>query len=114
MSKYSALTPDGRRVLLEVGEYFDRDGVLRQCQPDPQALRIAQLKEEVAELKALCAKQQAKIHEADVDMLVSLAIDEGKVLPAQRKRQASGVLPPRAAASNNALMCNDMRAIRWA
>ena len=29
VQRYSALSPDGRRVLLEVGQYFDRDGVLR-------------------------------------------------------------------------------------
>lgn len=28
--KYSALTPDGRRVLLEVGQFFDKDGTLRR------------------------------------------------------------------------------------
>lgn len=30
LPKYSALTPDGRRVLLEVGQFFDRDGTLRR------------------------------------------------------------------------------------
>ena len=56
--------------------------------PDPQALRIAELEKEVAEMKALCATQKAKIREAEVEMLVSLAIDEGKLLggqPALRK-----------------------------
>jgi hypothetical protein len=31
LPKYSALTPDGRRVLLEVGQFFDKHGVLTGC-----------------------------------------------------------------------------------
>lgn len=55
------------------------------AKPDPQAQRIAELEREVAALKGLCARQEARIREAEVDMLVSLAIDEGKMLPAMRQ-----------------------------
>lgn len=48
--------------------------------PDPQAQRIAELEKEIAELKDLCARQKSRILEAEVDMLVSLAIEENKLL----------------------------------
>lgn len=56
-------------------------------EPDPQAQHIAALEKELAALKGLCAAQKARIQEAEVDMLVSLAIEEGKLLadPPMRK-----------------------------
>jgi hypothetical protein len=66
--------------------WFQRTAILPVVSnPDPQAQRIAELEKELAELKELCARQKSRILEAEVDMLVSLAIDEGKMLPDLRQ-----------------------------
>jgi len=64
-----------------------RVGTSAPAEPDQQAQRIAALEKELATLKGLCAVQKARIQEAEVDMLVSLAIEEGKLLadPSMRK-----------------------------